>query len=467
MNLLISDLVRIVQDDEAQRLAVLLDHFNPFEVLRIGHYELRHTNTLAWLLDPSGNHGLGEAFLRAVVQRLGAQQGDMNLAHLFETAADRAVTLRREVPLSKLIKAAPKSERLGMEDRGEPDEATEVHNTEVREGAIDILLEGDGWVLAIEAKVRSAEGRQQLSRYRNALSEYTKGSLDGGRACFHIYLTVEGDAPSDGAWQIATWREHVIAPLEAVLAIRPALQPPVLKFLESYLETLCRHAGDGDEAETTAAKIAMRFTLELRRVQSALGANPIDPAAERIVRRHAPLLRLLLDQLVSPQAARAEVVKGLMKQFNFRCLDGPPSYMSFVPEEWSRKFPNMIGGSGPMVVFKFVNRVPSASVKLQVPGLGENATDQFATARRKLIRLVQEGEHAAVFPQAFYVQRNGETLRPRPPTPDYFSIYSRSQRLSDEGGADVANEFVSACLEHIVQKVEPALREHMLKAGFN
>jgi hypothetical protein len=175
---LISDLVRVVQDDEAQQLTVLLNRFNPFTVLRIGHYELRHTNTLAWLLDPAGNHGLGEAFLRAFVQRLDAQQGDTSLASRFETAADRAVTVRREVPLSKLRAAAPEAERLGMEDM---QDTQEVPTAPVRrgrasgDGAIDILLEGDGWVLAIEAKVRSSEGREQLQNYRKALAEYTEG----------------------------------------------------------------------------------------------------------------------------------------------------------------------------------------------------------------------------------------------------------------------------------------------------
>lgn len=469
---LIPDLVRIVQDDEAQRLTVLLDRFNPFSVLRIGNYELRHTNTLAWLLDPAGNHGLGEAFLRAVVQRLNAEQGGISLANCFETAADRTVTVRREVPLSKLRAAAPEAERLGMDDALEAEGAPTVpikRGRAIGDGAIDILLEGDGWVLAIEAKVRSSEGREQLPNYRKALAEYTSGSADSRKPCFHIYLTVEGDEPSDDAWQVATWRDHAIAPLEAVLAIRPDLQAPVLKFLESYLETLRSHAGDGDAAEITASSIAQRLAPELRRVQAALRADPtkqaLDPAAERVARRHASLLRVLLDQLASPQAARAEQVHKLLEDSGFKYLPGAPSYMKFVPNSWSKRFPSMLSGVGPMVAFEFVNRTPIATIKLLVPGLGLDATDNLAPARRQLIRLIQEGGHSIVFPKAFYVKRKDEPLRPRPQTPDYFSVYSHSQQLQDEHAPDAANSFVNFCLVEIQQKVEPLLSNLMTQAG--
>ena len=38
--------------------------FNPFDVLRYSDYEIRHSNVLAWLLQPDETHGLGGAFIR-------------------------------------------------------------------------------------------------------------------------------------------------------------------------------------------------------------------------------------------------------------------------------------------------------------------------------------------------------------------------------------------------------------------
>ena len=37
--------------------------FNAFDVLRYAEYEIRHSNVLAWLLDPGETHGAGRAFL--------------------------------------------------------------------------------------------------------------------------------------------------------------------------------------------------------------------------------------------------------------------------------------------------------------------------------------------------------------------------------------------------------------------
>ena len=47
--------------------------FNPFDVLRNADYEIRHSNVLAWLLDPGRNHGLGDKFLQEFVQHLNEQ----------------------------------------------------------------------------------------------------------------------------------------------------------------------------------------------------------------------------------------------------------------------------------------------------------------------------------------------------------------------------------------------------------
>ncbi len=38
--------------------------FNPFDVLRYSDYEIRHSNVLAWLLQPNETHGIGDAFIR-------------------------------------------------------------------------------------------------------------------------------------------------------------------------------------------------------------------------------------------------------------------------------------------------------------------------------------------------------------------------------------------------------------------
>ena len=50
--------------------------FNIFDVLRISRAEIRHSNTLSWLLDPSENHGLGDSFLKSIFQWLVENDSD-------------------------------------------------------------------------------------------------------------------------------------------------------------------------------------------------------------------------------------------------------------------------------------------------------------------------------------------------------------------------------------------------------
>lgn len=38
--------------------------FNPLKVLRVSHFEIRHSNVLRWLIDPDENHQFGSFFIK-------------------------------------------------------------------------------------------------------------------------------------------------------------------------------------------------------------------------------------------------------------------------------------------------------------------------------------------------------------------------------------------------------------------
>lgn len=46
------------------------EKFNMFDVLKISRAEIRHSNMLAWLMNPNENHGYGDEFLKSFIQRL-------------------------------------------------------------------------------------------------------------------------------------------------------------------------------------------------------------------------------------------------------------------------------------------------------------------------------------------------------------------------------------------------------------
>ena len=54
---------REINDSSLGSYLKMSQEFNVFRVLKLDQYEIRHSNMLGWLLDPSENHGLGEKFL--------------------------------------------------------------------------------------------------------------------------------------------------------------------------------------------------------------------------------------------------------------------------------------------------------------------------------------------------------------------------------------------------------------------
>lgn len=58
--------------EDSKEFSILHNHFNrfnPFKVLQVDKYEIRHSNVLAWLLDPKGNHSLGSFFINKILAK--------------------------------------------------------------------------------------------------------------------------------------------------------------------------------------------------------------------------------------------------------------------------------------------------------------------------------------------------------------------------------------------------------------
>ena len=54
----------VVNNDDLEKLEIELSKFNLFEKLSLEHYEIRHSNTLAYLFNPKEDHGLSDYFLK-------------------------------------------------------------------------------------------------------------------------------------------------------------------------------------------------------------------------------------------------------------------------------------------------------------------------------------------------------------------------------------------------------------------
>ena len=63
-------LEQLVMDQDLEELENLLDEFNIFEVLGAVRVELRHSEFLAYLMNPQQNHGLGDDFVKKFLQKV-------------------------------------------------------------------------------------------------------------------------------------------------------------------------------------------------------------------------------------------------------------------------------------------------------------------------------------------------------------------------------------------------------------
>jgi PD-(D/E)XK nuclease superfamily len=122
--------------------------WNIFEILGRVRLEDAHSDALAWLFKPWESHGLGDRFLRDFVH------------------AGTSASLPN----------------------------TRVHGVETRktvgfDGAkIDIEVQGDGWVLAVENKIDCAEAPGQTESY----AVHYRRLRDVGTAVFSVFLTLTG-----------------------------------------------------------------------------------------------------------------------------------------------------------------------------------------------------------------------------------------------------------------------------------
>ena len=230
------------------KLCEALSVFNPFEVLGLETYELRHTKTLAWLLDPKGSHNLGTAFIERFLQGLPAGVAGHGPANLDEARVFSELPVRNKTLM------------LGEASSPEVAEASEKDSSK----RIDVYVQVDStFFLAIEAKIGANEHGDQLQHYREAVQKQAGGSASA--TTLLLYLTLDGAAPAQqaesDAWTAISWSDHVLAPLLAMLQAGPQAGdcagqrgPNVMHFLSDYLRTLQKVTGSRDFAPRVLAE---------------------------------------------------------------------------------------------------------------------------------------------------------------------------------------------------------------------
>lgn len=186
---------------------------NIFKILRVSNAEIRHSNFLSWLLDPTANHKLNDSVLSKFLQEI------INSSDNFD-------------------------ESIAVEDIG-------IKNVEIRREweNIDLLIILDEYVLCIENKIFSGEHSDQLTRYKNIVETNFPN-----KSQIYVYLNPFGYSSFGESDVYLPISYQVIIDILENLNFEE-IDMTVKSFIEQYLLTLKRDIMGIDENAELAQEI--------------------------------------------------------------------------------------------------------------------------------------------------------------------------------------------------------------------
>ena len=205
---------KLLKDPLFDQLSIETNKPNIFRALGVTNYEIRHSNFLAWLVDPHENHGLGDIILKKILQDIVTDNRAENISILSIANLDSSkVEVRREWK------------------------------------NIDILIRTETFVVCVENKVWASESKHQLAKYEKLI----KAEFPNLDYCF-VFLTPNKQESSLPGLYIEYSYKEIIEILQGVIAIREATINPSIKIYLNEYTTLIKQNIMGDDLTNDLAK---------------------------------------------------------------------------------------------------------------------------------------------------------------------------------------------------------------------
>ncbi|MGM0409830.1 MAG: PD-(D/E)XK nuclease family protein [Bacillota bacterium] len=314
----------LLESEEFHKINSLISEPNFFEIIGVEKNENRHSNILSWLLNTSANHGLGDFFLRSFLKKLLSENNNDLEVNFFDI------------------------------------EIFDFDDIEVRRewNRIDILLisRQNNLVIVIENKIDSSEHSNQLNRYYNIINR----EFNDYHKVF-VYLTREGEIPSDEEnWLIFDY-DSVLALIEYVLEYRKnTLTKRTLEIIKQY-------------------KIILRRYI--------VGNSEIEEICRNIYKKHKKALDLIFEHKPDINLEISDELKELISQTEGLILDDSgKTYIRFTSEILDNLIPKEGEGwtsTQRILLFEFANRENKLFLKFLI-GPGES------NVRKKLNSIVKK-----------------------------------------------------------------------------
>jgi len=208
---------KLLKDVDFDNLDLGLKNPNIFQILRISKTEIRHSNFLAWLLDPKESHKLGDIFLKRFL---------------------------REVFSSEKFQDLDQVDVEGM-DLSKVEIYREWNN-------IDLLIKIDEVVVCVENKILSKEHSNQLSKYKLIV----ENQFPNLKKTF-IYLNPEGESSENetDSYQPISY-SFIIDSLERIISVYgESLNIQVRYYINDYITIIKRELMGTDKLTELSKKI--------------------------------------------------------------------------------------------------------------------------------------------------------------------------------------------------------------------
>lgn len=253
----------VVDNEDLEKLESELAKFNIFEAVGIVRQELRHSNFLAFLLNPSQNHRLDDIFLKKFLKQVLLEADDVNLRGLRVSPID-----------------------IDIADLEDAEVRREWKN-------IDILVHSPSnrLVCAIENKIDSVEHSDQLHRYQKIVAKEF-----GDCRAILIYLSPEGDQPSDNRW-IAFSYSKVVELIDNICKNKSTLGSDLYTLMTHYSNLMRRHIVSDSEIAELCRKIYNKHKSALDLIFEHRPDLQLELAEfiQRLIYKDTELYKLVLD----------------------------------------------------------------------------------------------------------------------------------------------------------------------------
>lgn len=234
---IVDGLSDLISDAAFRELESRFVRFCPFEAVGMVRTEIRHSNFLAYLLNPFQPHGFGAALLRSFLVR--ALSDDT--MRIIETAGLNDAEVRREWQNIDLLILLPKARH----------------------------------VVAIELKIDASQSVNQLERYRQSVQRTWPAWTHA-----FLFLTKQQETPNDRSW-VEVNLSVLVEALSDVAAHTHERDAEALDMLRSYISMMRKHHLGDNELEKIAAELwskhggALAFLMDRR-------PNPLQEAFDQI-----------------------------------------------------------------------------------------------------------------------------------------------------------------------------------------